>query len=198
MADEEPRDYKLPSRVILHAAAVYLPTYKKTDDMGNFKAAETMLAKYNIGLSVWPTGGKKTTTNTLDLSVYEKSIKNTKEAYKQLRKDVNELISNRAPGYPFIVPIVFAQFDADGLAITPHSSKIGAATPLCIISMGAESMKDKMTVLHEMGHAVEYPKDDHNTTTGNLMHESDGRTFLFKSQVQNFGKAFFAKTNTAE
>jgi hypothetical protein len=197
MPTEEPRDYKLPSRVILHTAAVYLPTYKKTDDLGQFKAAETMLNKYNIGLSVWPTAGKKTTSNTLDLSVYEKPIKNTKEAYQQLRKDVNALLNGRAPGYPFIIPIVFAQFDTDGLAITPHSSKIGAATPLCIISMGAESMKDKMTILHEMGHAVEYPKYDHNGTAGNLMHESDGRNFLFKSQVENFGKAFFARTSQA-
>jgi hypothetical protein len=178
---EEDKNYKLPSRVILHAAAVYLPTYKKTDDMGNFKAAETFLAKYNIGLSVWPTAGKKTSTNTLDLSTYEKPIKNTKEAYQQLRKDINSLLQGRAPGYPFIVPIIFCQFEADGAAITPHSSKIGAATPACLISMGIENMKDKMTILHEMGHAVEYPKDAHNTNTGNLMHEADGRTFMYKS-----------------
>ena len=194
---EEARDYKLPTKVNLNVAAIYLPTYKKTDDMGNFKAAETLLAKHNIGLTVWPTGGKKGSNNTLDLSVYEKPIKNTKEAYKQLRTDVNEWLKNRAPGYPFIVPIIFCLFEADGYAITPHSSKIGAATPACLISTGAETMQDKMTILHEMGHAVEYPKGDHNLTAGNLMHEADGRKFLFKSQVENFGKAFFARSTDA-
>jgi hypothetical protein len=130
--------------------------------------------------------------------VFESAIKDTREAYQALRKRVNEWIQNRAPGYPFIVPIIFCEFDAGGVAITPHSTKVGAATPACLISMSNESMKDKMTILHEMGHAVEYPKYHHHGTAGNLMHEADGRTFMFKHQVEAFGKAFFARTSAAE
>ncbi len=192
MSDTD-RNYRLDKRVILQAAAVYLPTYKKFNDMENFAAAEELLDKYNIGLSVWPPGGGKSSMNSLIVKPYDKPIRDTKEAYKKLREDVNDLIKNRAPGYPFVVPIIFCQFDATGLGITPHSTKVGAASPACLISMSAESMKDKMTILHEMGHAVLYPDPSHNETAGNLMHEADGRTFLFKFQVEAFGHAFFAK-----
>lgn len=186
------REFKLSKRVTLNAAAVYLPTYSKTDDMGNFKAAEEMLDKYNIGLSVWPTGGAKSDENSLPLSCYEKPIANTKEAYQQLRKDVNDLIDRRAPTYPFVVPIIFCRFDASGAAITPHSTKIGAASPACLISTGASSMKDNMTILHEMGHAALYPQADHDSEPGNLMWEADGRTYMFRYQVEAFGVAIFA------
>ena len=97
MPTEEARDYKLPSRVILHVAAIYLPTYKKADDLGQFKAAETLLAKYNIGLSVWPRGGKKQSSNTLPLIRYETPIKSSKESYKQLRFLINSKFGTRTP-----------------------------------------------------------------------------------------------------
>jgi hypothetical protein len=192
MADND-RNHRLKNRVTLNVAAIYLPSYKKSDDMGNFQTAEELLDKYNIGLQVWPTGGARKSINTLDFNPYHAYIPDTKEAYQKLRNDVNEWIRNRAPGYPFLVPVIFCQFDASGLGITPHSSKVGAASPACLISMGAESMQDKMTVLHEMGHAALYPDPSHDGTAHNLMHEADGRNFLFKFQVEAFAHAFFAR-----
>lgn len=188
-------DYKASKRVILHTAAVYLPSYSKEDDMGNFEKAAELLDKYNIGLSVWPAKGRKHRFNSLPLELYRNPIPNTERAYKQLRRDVNERIKNKVPRYPFIVPIIFCQFHADGAGITPHSTKIGASSPACLISMGAQSMQDKMTILHEMGHAALYPNPDHDNRKhekGNLMQEADGRTFLLRYQVEAFEHAFFA------
>jgi hypothetical protein len=192
MADND-RNYRLKNRVTLNAAAIYLPSFKRNDDMGNFQAAETRLEEYNIGLQVWPPGGGKKSMNSLDLEAYRKAIPDTKEAYQKLRKEVNEWIRNRVPGYPFLVPIIFCEFETSGVAITPHSTKVGAASPACLISMSTASVQDKMTVLHEMGHAALYPKHVHNQTPGNLMHEADGRKFLFRFQVEAFAHAFFAR-----
>lgn len=193
------RDVRLAKRVTLNVAAVYLPTYKLANDGGNFKAAQTLLEKHNIGLHVWPAGGARQSANSLLLTRYEKPIASNKAAYQQLAKDVHEWIKNRAPGYPFVVPVIFCEFEASGVAITPHSSKIGAASCVCLISMSAMTIKDKMTVLHEMGHSALYPVHEHDTSeAGNLMQEADGRTFMFRYQVEAFGTAFFARTVAPE
>jgi len=193
------RDVRLAKRVTLNVAAIYLPTFKRVNDGGNFNAAKTLLEKHNIGLQVWPAGGAKQSVNSLSVSPYDQPIADNKAAYQQLVKDVNSWIKNRATGYPFLVSVIFCEFEAGGVAITPHSSKVGAASPACLISMSALSMKDKMTVLHEMGHSALYPVAAHdNSEPGNLMQEADGRTFLFRYQVEAFSTAFFAKTVAPE
>jgi hypothetical protein len=194
MSSKYDLDVRLAKRVTLNVAAIYLPTFKRADDGGNFQAAKTLLDKHNIGLNVWPAGGGKQSVNSLPLSLYDKPIAKNKDAYQQLVKDVSSWIKNRATGYPFLVPVIFCEFEARGVAITPHESKMGAATPVCLISMSAMTMKDKMTVLHEMGHAALYPDPSHDSTQpGNLMQDADGRTFLFRYQVEAFAKAYFAR-----
>ncbi len=189
------RDVQLKPGVTLNVAAIYLPSYHLADDGGNFAAAKTLLAQHNIGLQVWPNGGKKQSVNTLSGSPYDKPIAANKAAYQKLVKDVNDWIRNRAPGYPFLVSVIFCEYAAGGAGVTPSESKVGAASPACLISMAAMNMKDKMTILHEMGHAALYPDTSHDLSeAGNLMHEADGRTFLYRYQVEAFGKAFFANS----
>ena len=199
--DKNDRDFRLAKRVTLNVAAIYLPTFTRTDDGGNFEAARILLDKYNIGLTVWPAGGGKQSINSLQGSPYDKPINDDKGSYQQLVKDVNNWIRNRATGYPFLVSVIFCQYKADGAAVTPFESKVGAASPACLISMSGLNMNDKMTVLHEMGHAALYPDPSHNNNkdvSGNLMQESDGRKFLLRSQVEAFSTAFFARTIAAE
>lgn len=188
-------NFVLPVRVTLNVAAVYLPTFKTGNELAssNFKKAETFLNGYNIGLQVWPPGGEKHSFNTLDFAPYRDPIPDTKPAYRKLREDVNAHIQHRAPGYPFLVPVIFCEFQAAGKAITPHSTKVGAASPACLMSMAARTVGDNLAILHEMGHAALFPKADHNRTAGNLMNEVSGRTFLFRFQVEAFGTAFFAR-----
>jgi hypothetical protein len=189
------RDVRLDKRVTLNVAAIYLPSFTRFDDGGQFDAAKSLLDKHNIGLRVWPTGGGKSSLNSLPLSAYEKPIPDTKEAYKQLVTDVNGLIRSRGvPGYPFVIAIIFCQFVAKGAAVTPHSTKVGAASPYCLISSSGLDCKDKMTILHEMGHAALYPVGAHDLSEkGNLMHEAEPREYLFRYQVEAFGAAYFAK-----
>lgn len=190
------RDYRLPKRVTLNVAAIYLPTYRKSDDGGNFKAAEKLLEHHNIGMQLWPAGGAKQSINSFTLydKPYDKKIPDNGSAYRKLRKDVNARMSqNKATGYPFLVPIIFCDFVAGGKAITPHGTKVGAASPACLIRISGAATTDQMTVLHEMGHAVLYPDPDHdNYERGNLMHEAEPRSFMYRYQVEAFGKAFFA------
>ena len=184
---------RLKKRVWLHAAAIYLPTFTMNDDMGNFQAAEELLDPCNIGLRVWPLGGSKESRNSLPLIRYAQPIGNTASAYRQLRQDVDQLLrKNGDSGYPFVIPIVFCRFEAGGLAITPHSTKIGCGAPACLIATSGLALADKMTILHEMGHSALYPNRDHDSTErGNLMHEAEPRTFLFEYQIDAFAKAFF-------
>lgn len=195
MADDD-QSYRLPKRVTLNVAAIYLPTYNKPTDFGNFKAAETLLEKHNIGLQLWPAGGKKLATNSLP--IYSEPIKDNRAAYQQLAKDIFEFLKNKVPGYPFVVPVIFCRYDTAGVGVTPHASKVGVASPVCLISPGIETMKDNMTVLHEMGHAALYPDASHAGTPGDLMHEADGRKYMTKKEVEAFGKAIFARATKDE
>ena len=195
MADDD-QSYRLPKRVTLNVAAVYLPTYKESNDFGNFKAAEALLEKHNIGLQLWPAGGAK--LKHYSLPIYSELIKDERAVYQQLAKDVFEFLKNKAPGYPFVQPVVFCDFQVSAVAITPHASKVGLATPLCLVSSRIQTMKDNMTILHEMGHAVLYPDASHAAKRGDLMHEADGRKYMTKKQVEAFGKAYFARATKSD
>lgn len=187
-------DFRLEKRVTLSVAALYLESYSGTDDMGNFDKAEEFLDKYNIGLKIWPGVSRKQRINTMHNAKYRNSIPHKKEAYVELRKDVDAFLKNRVPDAPFFIPIIFCQFDADGVGVTPHSTKIGFAAPACLIRTGASSVKDRMTVVHEMGHSALYPKHVHNKNKGNLMHEAEMRTYMYRYQAEAFATSMFART----
>ncbi len=184
-------NFRLHKRVTLNVAALYLPSYFLPDDHGTLKAARTLLEAHNIGLRIWPYAGEKTSVNTLLDNRYRDPIPHRRDAYQQLRKDVNARISNRATGYPFLVPVIFCQFIYPGHGITPPESKIGAQPAACLISPNPQ--KDRMTVLHEMGHSAQCHHMKGKQHAKNVMHERDGRDNLYKTQVEMFSKAFFAR-----
>lgn len=190
-------DFRLKKRIILNVAVLYLPTYTQSDDQGMLETAETLLEKHNIGLRMWPEFGKKTSANTLPTAhltkdQYHDPIPHNREAYQQLRKDVNVWIKNVA-GYPFVAPVIFCKYDKRGFGITPPDSKIGAQCPACLIYSTSKSQKDKMTVLHELGHAAGLNHTKYDRNRKNVMHEADGRDNLYKIQVEAFSRAFFAR-----
>jgi hypothetical protein len=193
MSSDLDTEFRLEKRVTLCAASVYLGSYTGTTDLGNFAKAKEFLEKYNIGLEVWPGAGHKQDTNTFHNPKYDNAIPNEKEAYKQLRKDIDDFLRNRCPKFPFVVPIIFCHFLASGVGITPHSTKTGITAPACLIRSGISSITDKMTIVHEMGHAALYPKHEHNATVGNLMHEADGRKTMYRYQAEAFAKSMFSR-----
>jgi len=189
-------DYRLKKRVILNVAVLYLPTYTQSDDQGMLETAESMLEEHNIGMRMWPESGKKEQKNTLPTNYitkeeYKDPIPDTREAYQALRKDVNTWIKNVAR-YPHIVPVIFCKYDHSGFGITPPATKTGNPCAACLIYSTSKPQKDKVTVLHEMGHAANCNHTKYARNAKNFMHEADGRDNIYKFQVEKFAVAAFA------
>ena len=204
--NERDKNYRLPKRIKLTIACVYLDNYKKNDDQGVIAKARDMLNEHNIELSVWPEGGAKNTgVNTLtylDLPELEekdadgkgkgeiKYIPHENWAYKYLRKAVDNKIKNQCT---FVVPlpVIFCQFVHPGHGVTPPQTKTeNNFTRACLIAQSVNA--DKVTLLHEMGHAVAAIGDGHSPDRGNFMHEADTRSFMYRFQVERMGKALYS------
>lgn len=104
--NERELNYRLPKRVKLNIACIYLDNYKKADDRGVIAKAKEVLEKHNIELNVWPgTGMKQPGVNTLTyLDIPELADMDNKElklipdedwAYKAVRKAVDQKIRNQ-------------------------------------------------------------------------------------------------------
>lgn len=184
-------NFRLQKRVSLRIAVIYLPSYFLANDKNTLRTASDLLDEHNIGWTMWPYGGKKSSKNTLIDMRYRDPIPHERKAYQQLRKDVNELIRNRVHGFPYVVPVIFCQFNHPGHGITPPWSKLGAEPTACLISPNPQN--DRMTVLHELGHAAGLHHENGSRHLKNVMHKRDGRENLYEHQVQTFGKASFTK-----
>ena len=188
------RNFRLPKRRKLHIAIVYFASYRQTSQNAkdNIEAANNLLDTHNLELDVWPPGGERRTENTMRFGNFEQPIKDTREAYQKLRRDVDDFLQNKAPRHPLIAPVIFCEFDAFGKAVTPHSTKIGVMPPANLISMSAKSEPDNLVLLHELGHSALFPKATHNRTPKNLMFDASPRDFIFRFQVEAFALQLFA------
>ena len=199
--NERELNYRLPKRVKLNIACVYLDNYKKNDDRGVIAKAKEVLEKHNIELNVWPGNGmKQLGVNTLthmdipelvDTSGTEiKLIPHEDSAYKAVRRAVDQKVRNQCPAV-YALPVIFGQYVHGGYGITPPESKLPTSlTRACFIAHSGNS--DKMDLLHEMGHSVEAIGDGHSPDKGNFMHTLDGRSFMYRFQVDRMGRAFYA------
>lgn len=200
---EREKNYRLPKRVKLTIACVYIDNYKKNDDQGLIAKASEMLDEHNIELAVWPNGGAKqagvNTLGYLDLPELVEDEEKLKEvryiphedwAYKYLRKAVDNKIKNQC-GFVVPLPIIFCQYIHPGHGVTPSQTKTESnLTRACMISMSVNA--DKVTLLHEIGHAVAAIGDSHSPDRGNFMHEADTRSFMYRFQIERMGKALFS------
>ena len=182
--------FRLKKRVKLRVATIYLPSYYHSNDGKTIRTAESLLEPHNIGMRIWPHGGVKRDANTLMLTRYENAIPHTREAYQQLRKDVNEVIQNRAVGYPFVVPIIFCTFQYSGHGMTPPETKIGVQPAACLIAPHLQN--DRVVVLHEICHSAGCDHVHGKRHSKNVMHVTDGRDNLYRFQVETLSKASFA------
>ena len=197
--NEREMNYRLPKRVKLNIACVYLDNYKKNDDRGVIAKAKEVLEKHNIELSVWPANGmKQPGVNTLTYQDIPELAENNEikliphedEAYKTLRKAVDKKIKGQVATV-YTLPVIFCQYVHSGYGITPPETKLKTSlTRACLIAQTGNA--DKMDLLHEMGHAVETIGDGHSPDKGNFMHTLDGRSFMYRFQVERMGKAFYA------
>jgi hypothetical protein len=182
-------DYRLPKRVTLNIVVAYTPTYYIDDDRGTIDAAAELLDHHNIGLNVYPEGAKKKATGFM-LKHLTKPIPDTRAAYQSLRDDVHAF--TRGSGMVTYAPVVFTQYAHAGYGIAPPDFR--RVTNGCLIF--PKGNDDKMDLLHELGHcAMKCSNDDHMRGTQhqkNVMYEANGRSMLYRFQVEAFGKALFA------
>lgn len=197
--NEREMNYRLPKRVKLNIACVYLDNYKKNDDRGVIAKAKQVLEKHNIELNVWPGNGMKqpgvNTITHLDIPELAenneiKLIPDEDSAYKAVRKAVDAKIKGQCPAV-YALPVVFCQYVHGGHGITPPQTKLATSlTRACFIAQSGNS--DNMDLLHEMGHAVDTIGDGHSPDVGNFMHTLNGRSFMYRFQVERMGRAYYA------
>lgn len=183
MADDD-TNWRNPRRVALNVAVFYTGSYFTVDDRGTVAKAVDTLDRYNIELRVWPEGGRRGSGNMLyDIKA---PIPHEKSAYEELRRRVNQMLR----GCPFsvVMPAVFTQFDHAGYGITPEWFKL--VTPGCLI--GPTGNDDKMDLVHEIGHGATCDHVHGDGNRENFMHEANGRSTIYRWQVEKLARASFA------
>jgi hypothetical protein len=181
--------YKLPKKVRLTIACVYLSSYGPVNDQGVIAKAKEELLKHNIELDVFPAITTKNESNTIPYSQY---IKDTDEEYTALYKLAKEKVKQMGCTFVIPQPVVFGNKTCGGYGIAPRVTN--QITPR-LIMVSPTVNTDKMTLLHELGHAAGL---HHDVTVGeprNFMHEADGdilRTVMYQYQVEIMGKAMFS------
>jgi hypothetical protein len=180
-------DYKVPKRVRLTIACVYLTNYIKSDDQGVIAKAREVLDRHNIELDVFPDNGQKYAYNTLDYG--PDYIPDETEDYQRLYDAAKDKIRKAGCNFVIPIPVVFGMYQCSGYGIAPR--KLGRLTDLIMIS-GSRVNDDKMTLLHEIGHAAGLEHDNRVGPPRNFMHEADVRTVMYKYQVEKVAKAPFA------
>src|SRR4030095_1371242 len=197
--DERDKNYRLAKRVKLTIACVYIDNYKIPDDRGTIAKAREMLDAHNIELAMWPANGtKQVCVNTLtymdrpDLAENNetKYIPDEDWAYKYLRKAVDKKIRGQC-SFVVPLPIIFCNYVHWGYGVTPPATKTETnLTRACLIAQTGNS--DKVDLLHEMGHAVAEIGDGHSPDAGNFMHTLNGRSFMYRFQIERMGKALYS------
>jgi hypothetical protein len=187
VADKD-TDYRLPKRVRLTVACVYLSNYGKDDDQGVIAKAKAMLDEHNIGLDLWPDNGKKSSINTLEYGA--EMVPDNSTDYKALRAAVDDKIKQGGCSFVVPLPVIFCQFAHRGYGVTPAATKATKLTPACLVSIAVNA--DKVTMVHEMGHAAGLDHEVGDDNRGNFMHEADPRSNMYRYQVEQMGKAMFA------
>lgn len=186
MGDEGRTDYKYPKYLKLTIAVFYLGNYFKSTDQGTINRARDMLSDHNIELDVWPSLGKKHGYNTIPFG--DRLV--GPDDYSPLRKEIARILKERHCPFVIPLPVLYCNFHGAAHGLTIHSTP--GLTALILISPVVNA--DKVTLLHEMGHAAGMSHDKHSTDSKhrNFMHEADTRTTIYKWQVQKFAKAKFA------
>ncbi len=163
-----------------------------------------MLDKHNLELKVWLSEGVQVRKQPINTLTYrhlpqlaakkEKEvvpIPHEKWAYEVVRKAADKKISDGGCTFNNPLPIIFCQFVHPGHGITPPATKIeGKLTRACLIHQRVND--DKVTLIHEMGHAVEAIGDSHSPDRGNYMHEAEPRSFMYRFQVERMARAMYA------
>lgn len=178
-------NFKLKKSVTLKVGCIYLDTYFKPNGSQFISFANNKLWDHNIKMDVFPEGGKKMPTNTLNYG--GKVIPDTKEEYKKLYKEAKAKLRIAGCNYVNPLVVVFCQFQNMAYGVAPN---LGSETDrLCLIAPHATEPGD---LLHEIGHAAGLHHDFTIKSPRNFMDTFGSRETVYRYQVEAIGKAVFA------
>jgi hypothetical protein len=183
MGDEGNPNYKVPQTVRLTIGVFYLSNYYKASNEGTVAKAIDKFAEHNLQLDVWPYAGAKGEGNCIEFEDRLVEERDHAAIYKQAKEILTKRCSFIIP-----VPVIYCQYVGPAYGKTVTVS--GALTDMCFIQPVVND--DKMTLVHELGHAAGLNHDRTNSTPKNIMAEDEPRSMLMKWQVQQFSKAKFA------
>lgn len=187
MGKEVDLDYKLSTPKKLSIALFFHTNYGREDDNGLVGRANDKLFDHNLQLDIWPeahSGGFKNGFNTLRLGTAKV---NPDEDLPHIRKLIAEALARRTQ--PNMLPVLFCQFIGCSCGEVRF---IKGQVPIALI--GYTANEDKMTLLHEIGHAAGLGHDVQNDDpkNRNFMHTSETRTTMYRFQVDKLAQASFA------
>ncbi len=183
-------DYKLKDTVELSIALFFHSNYGRDSDNGTVARASDTLWDHNLRLDVWPPAeshGFKNGFNTLRLGSQKV---NPQEDLPHIRKLMRDALARR--GRPFVLPVLFCQYVGCSCGEVRYLE--GGVDPVVLV--GYSINDDKMTLLHEIGHAAGLSHDVQNADPNNrnFMHTTETRTTMYRFQVEKLAKARFAST----
>ena len=178
-------NYKLPKRTTLKIGCIYLKTWFKPDGSKFIRFANDKLWDHNIRMDVFPDGGKKLASNTMDYD--PEIIPDTTKAYKELYDAAYKKLRKAGCHYVNPLVVVFCQFQNLAYGVAPP---LGSDTKrLALIAPHAKVAGD---LLHEIGHASGLSHDTAIKSPRNFMDTYGERETVYRYQVEAIGKAAFA------
>lgn len=188
MSDQGSTTYKHPGNLKVRLALFWVGGGNDLTSASQLNRAEEMLKEHGFGLDCW---SSRTKSDQMTIPFEDRLVERTD--YDSLYGSVSEILSNASKTN--YLPIIFCQFryTANGLTVSDTPTKCLAKPFILVDPLSAGG--DKVTLLHEIGHAAGLNHDftATNATTRNFMNEAVTRTTMYKWQIQKMAQAFFVR-----
>lgn len=178
-------NYVHPKKVSLRVHMFEAPNYFGDSFIRVIEKTEKMLREHGLDLQCWMT---KIPFPMLEPGGSGPRGLYVEDDYPNIKARVEEIMSLSRTNATH-VGVVFCNFTESGHGVTPWK-KFGWKKPLCLIS--ARPNDDLVTLLHELGHAAGLDHHHSHGDSQNFMSEGDGRTSMYREQVEQMTKCYFA------
>jgi hypothetical protein len=188
MSDEGSTTYKHPGNLGVRLALFWLTSCSDNNSQFYLNRAEEMLKEHGLGMECW---SSRTRTDQMNIQFADRLVE--RDDYDFLFAKSSEILSG-ASKFNYL-PLFFCQFrfTAHGLTVSDTPTKCYIKPIILVDPLFAGS--DKVTLIHEIGHAAGLDHDRTSTDPNkrNFMNEADTRTTMFKWQIEKMAKSFFVK-----
>ncbi len=189
MSNEGSTTYKHPGNLRARLALFWVTNCPgDNNSQSNIKRTEEMLKEHGFGLDIW---SSRTRADQATIQFEDRLIEKTD--YDFLVEKYSEILSGA--GKDNYLPVIFCQFryPAHGLTVSDTSTKC-LTKPFCMVDP-LFAGGDNVTLLHEVGHAagLDHDKTSTDPKNRNFMNEAEGRTKMYKWQIEKMAKAFFIR-----